>query len=352
LDNLTHTLVGLTLVRAGLGRRTPGSMTVALIASNAPDLDIVTAITGGAVPYLAAHRGPTHGIIGVLLLALGSAALVWLGQRVGRGLVDKERRGSPAMLAGVGLAGTVLHVLMDLPTSYGTRVLSPFSDTWYAVDWLPIIDVYLWALLAAGLVAARLRPDARTAIARSVLALAVLFYAGRAFAHQRALAVAATTRADGVNAPCASAPVLTRHPSRIDAGAVRPGTCIEAAALPTFLSPFTWQVIRQYPEGYELREVSVLAPGASDRLWVPTEADRWISAAERTRTAQVFLNFSRMPAERSTVLPDGAHQVRLIDVRFVGGPFQFRRDPEMRPPFVATIVLAPSGKVLGERLGQ
>jgi membrane-bound metal-dependent hydrolase YbcI (DUF457 family) len=352
LDNLTHTLVGLTLVRAGLGQRTPGAMTVMLIASNAPDLDIAAAITGGAVPYLAAHRGPTHGVVGIFLLALGAAMLVWLGQRLGRGLVVKELRGSVGVLLGVGLAGTVLHVLMDLPTSYGTRVLSPFSETWYAFDWVPIVDIYLWALLIAGVIAMRLRPGARMAIARSVLLLVLAFYAGRALAHQRALAVAATTRADGANAPCASAPELTRHPSRLDSTAVGPGNCVEAAALPTFLSPLTWQGIREYREGYELRQISVLGTGGGDRLWVPNEADKWISAAERSTTAQIFLNFSRMPARRSTTLPDGTHQVRLVDVRFVGGPFQFRRDPEMRPPFVVTIVLAPTGKLLAERLGQ
>ena len=40
-------------------------------------------------------------------------------------------------------------MLMDLPTSYGTRVLSPFDTTWFAFDWLPIIDIYVWAMLAA-----------------------------------------------------------------------------------------------------------------------------------------------------------------------------------------------------------
>jgi hypothetical protein len=39
-------------------------------------------------------------------------------------------------------------------------------------------------------------------------------------------------------------------------------------------------------------------------------------------------------------------------VRFVGGPFQFRPEPQMRPPFVATVILGPNGRVLGERLGM
>jgi membrane-bound metal-dependent hydrolase YbcI (DUF457 family) len=352
LDNITHTLAGLTLVRAGLGRRTPGAMAAMIVASNAPDLDIVSAITGGAVPYLEAHRGPTHGVLGILVLAVATAVVVAIVQRIGPGMMDRDRRGSLKSLTWIALAGTVLHVLMDLPTSYGTRILSPFSDTWFAVDWLPIVDIYLWGLLIAGVAATRRWPNAAVAIARTVLVLAVLFYGGRAYAHHRALDRAAAMRAGGVAEPCETAPVLTRHPAPFETRANQPGRCLQAAALPTFLSPLRWQLIRQYPEGYELRQISLAGLNDSDRLWVANEADAWISAAERTRTAQVFLKFSRMPARRSIALPDGGHQVRLIDVRFVGGPFQFRRDPEMRPPFVATIVLAPSGKLLAERLGQ
>jgi membrane-bound metal-dependent hydrolase YbcI (DUF457 family) len=352
LDNLTHTLVGLTLVRAGLGKRTSGALPAMIIASNAPDLDIVTAITGGAVSYLDAHRGPTHGILGMLLLAIGTAIVVALGQRIGSGMMDPEQRGSLKSLMWVALAGTVLHVLMDLPTSYGTRILSPFSETWFAFDWLPIVDVYLWGLLIGGIAATRRWPTTGVAIARTVLALAVLFYGGRAYAHHHALARATTARADGTRESCVTAPTLTRHPAALETALVQPGQCLQAAALPTFLSPLRWQLIRQYREGYELRQLSFPGLADDDRLWVANESDQWISAAERTTTAQVFLRFSRMPARRSTVLRDGSHQVRLIDVRFVGGPFQFRRDPEMRPPFVTTIVLSPDGKVLAERLGQ
>jgi membrane-bound metal-dependent hydrolase YbcI (DUF457 family) len=352
LDNLTHTLVGLTLVRAGLGRRTPGALAAMIVASNAPDLDIVTAMTGGAVPYLDAHRGATHGVLGVLLLAVGTAIVVTIVQRIGPGMMDPERRGSPRSLMWIALAGTVLHVLMDLPTSYGTRILSPFSETWFAFDWLPIVDIYLWALLIGGVAATRRWSNARVALARAVLALMVLFYAGRAYAHQRALSHAAALRADRVAEPCETAPTLTRHPAPFEGAPAPPGRCLQAAALPTFLSPLRWQLIRQYPAGYELRQLSLAGLDDFDRLWVADESDPWISAAEKTTTAQVFLRFSRMPARRSIVLPDGSHQVRLIDVRFVGGPFQFRRDPEMRPPFVATIVLAPSGKLIAERLGQ
>ena len=351
MDNITHTLVGLTLVRAGVGRRTAGAMTAMLLASNAPDLDIVSAITGGAVPYLAMHRGPTHGVLGIVALALVSALVAW-------SVPVLRRRPLPAWrtlgaLVGVAMCGSVLHVLMDLPTSYGVRLFFPFDPTWYALDWMPIVDVYVWALLGAGLVVAWVGPERRVQAARVVLAAIVCFYGVRAAAQSRALAIAASTTADGTATPCANAPVLSRHPGLLEAHAAGPGACLQAAALPTFFSPFTWQLVRQQANGYELRTLSLLDSGrpALDRRWIPTESDAWVAAARRTTTGRVFLNFSRMPATRSVVQPDGSHRVRLLDVRFIGGPFQFNDDPEMRPPFVATVVVSPAGTILREGLG-
>ena len=68
MDNLTHTLFALTLARTALGRAGRGTTAALVIASNAPDLDIVTT-AGGAVSYLRWHRGPTHGPLGLLVSA-------------------------------------------------------------------------------------------------------------------------------------------------------------------------------------------------------------------------------------------------------------------------------------------
>src|SRR5260370_16519 len=48
-----------------------------------------------------------------------------------------------AMLVGVSMIGVALHVLLDFPTSYGSRPLSPFDWHWFALDWMPIVDIYL-----------------------------------------------------------------------------------------------------------------------------------------------------------------------------------------------------------------
>jgi len=122
-------LFGLTLGRTALGRAGRGTTATLLLASNAPDIDIVTT-AGGALKYLEWHRGPTHGPIGVLGLGLATAALVWGGRRIW----DKRSTDAPAsflMLWGVAIVGVICHVLMDLPTSYGIRLLSPFNRHWF-----------------------------------------------------------------------------------------------------------------------------------------------------------------------------------------------------------------------------
>jgi hypothetical protein len=250
------------------------------------------------------------------------------------------------------VAGTALHVAMDLPTVYGVRLLSPFADTWYSLDWLPIIDLYVWALLTFGFAAAWRRPAARTLIARIALAAIVGFYGVRGVAHEVALSAAASTRADGATSPCANAPTLTRHPTMFEAAFAGPGGCLQAAALPSFLSPFEWRLIRQQSDGYEVRDV-VLGRGTLAQIFVPSHNDAWVARARRAATARIFFGFSRFPATRSAALPDGAWRVRAIDMRFLGPPPRgLEPDPQVRPPFVMTIEIAPDGAVRSERLGN
>src|SRR3977135_4054510 len=78
MDNVTHTLFALTLARTPLGRAGRGTTAALVIASNVPDLDIVGAARGG-ISYLAWHRGPTHGPLGIVGLGVATAGLVWIG---------------------------------------------------------------------------------------------------------------------------------------------------------------------------------------------------------------------------------------------------------------------------------
>lgn len=354
MDNLTHSLVGYALARAGVGRSVPAPVATLVLASNAPDVDIVTVLTGGGVGYLDAHRGATHGPLGCLLLGAlvaggVAAAHAWLAWRRGERL---ERPWATLLrLWGVAVLGVAIHVLMDVPTSYGTRLLSPFAGTWYALDWMPIIDIYLWAVLAGGAVWMHVRPAAARRVALAVLALTAVDYAARGAIHQAALAEAAATTADGRPSPCASHPTFVVHPTVIESPLAGPEACIQAAALPTFLSPLTWRAVRHYPGGYELSERTLGREGAAPSVWIPSEAGPLVARARATPTARVFLDFSRFPAARVVQTDPEAVVVRMVDVRFLGNPMRWDQDARARTPFVLTVALDRSGRVLRERLG-
>ena len=178
------------------------------------------------------------------------------------------------MLWAVSMIGVLCHVLMDLPTSYGTRPLSPFSWTWFAEDWMPIVDIYLLAILGGGLWfgarrAATTRPDApapaqcgdradldgdelrrprrRASRSRSVDPPEV-------FGHRLPRVVRRSRFGPKVGArPLAPVPCGRRRETR------RRARClVEIAAMPDFISPFRWRLIAQLSNGYEVRDLDLL----------------------------------------------------------------------------------------------
>ncbi len=375
MDNLTHTLFGLTLARTPLGRAGRGTTAALLIASNAPDIDIVTIATG-PVNYLKWHRGPTHGPLGIVGFAAITAAVVWLGRRIydrrtaarNRSTVpDHDDNASFPMLVAVSIIGAVLHVLMDLPTSYGIRFLSPFNWQWFGIDLMPIIDVYLLAALVAGIVFGQQSPAARRRNASIVLTLMAVNYGARAVSHHAALSMLPRLFGPTLPQPCdpeadSGSPIAVWPRATAGAPAAGRRCLIEAAAMPSFTSPFRWRVILKLSNAYELRDLDLLdarwrddddEPGAPWRTSV-RYPDVWtatVTQAAGTHLGQVFLGFSRFPAARLSTDPHGVTTVRWTDVRFVAGVVSL--EPRPGPDiFTAVVRIGTDGRVLQERLGR
>lgn len=147
MDNLTHSLVGLAAAKAGLERLSPGATALCVVAANAPDGDIITLFVGGRWLYLYHHRGITHSVIGVLIIALVLPLLFYFVDRIQarlRGRIPNVRL-SGLVLTSVIVSAT--HPLMDWANNYGIRPWLPWSSQWYYGDILFIVDPYLWLLL-------------------------------------------------------------------------------------------------------------------------------------------------------------------------------------------------------------
>jgi inner membrane protein len=108
-----------------------------------PDVDYFF-IFWDRLAFIRYHRGFTHSLVALPLFALAGALL---GRYLGG-----PRWFKPLFI--MGLAVVASHLLLDLATSYGTQLFSPFSRRRLSLDWIFIIDPYFTALLLAGAIAA------------------------------------------------------------------------------------------------------------------------------------------------------------------------------------------------------
>ena len=134
-------------------------------------------------------------------------------------------------------------------------------------------------------------------------------------------------------------------------------------AMPSFTSPFTWRIIAQMSNAYEIHDINLLDQRYRDpesnadvpwrltlrypNVWTPT-----VQQAATTHLGQVFLGFSRFPAARNAVDSHGMTTVRWTDMRFAGGPFALDQPGPRVNPFTATVRIGANGQVLGEALGR
>jgi membrane-bound metal-dependent hydrolase YbcI (DUF457 family) len=341
VDNITHSLFALTLANAGLRRMGRGSTAALVIASNIPDIEVLTALTGGRVGYLAAHRGPTHGPLG-LALALATAAVVWLVQRAsGR----RTPSASLSALIGVCTIGVLGHIGLDFATSYGTRVLSPLRNTWYGVDWMPIVDVYLWVVLTACVAAGIVRPALRRHLAFAALTIMAGDYALRAGAHAVALRQAISMQAQAVPESIARVERVFHYRNAEDPAAL-------PAALPSWVSPFRWRVVMRVPGGFEVRDIDLIRRGdGGDVVAFPDEHGALVARAAAARLARVFLDFSRFPAAEAITHRNGDVTVHWYDLRFAERPTGPADGRQHTSPFGVWVRLSPTGSIVGQGLG-
>jgi len=148
VDNLTHTLTGVLLGRAGLKRLTRRATAALVISSNLPDIDSFVAPLWGE-PSIVAHRGFTHGLGGLVTLPFVTAAIILIWERLRPSKNQPPVRILPLLL--VALVGGIGHSLLDWLTSYGTRLLEPLSHEWFYGDAWFIVDPWIWLALIIGL---------------------------------------------------------------------------------------------------------------------------------------------------------------------------------------------------------
>jgi inner membrane protein len=169
MDILTQGILGAAIAEAGwrkdLGR---GAIFAGILFGLVPDFDVISGLWGEWTSMVH-HRGFTHSIFFAPLMAAPAGYLFW---RI------NKRRGEATAWMHMLFWVLLTHPLLDVFTSYGTQLLTPVSDTRFALDGVSIIDpLYTFPLIGA-LIVARLwqdKPDRGRRAAQVMLTLTTLY---------------------------------------------------------------------------------------------------------------------------------------------------------------------------------
>jgi inner membrane protein len=276
--NSTHTLVGLAIARTRTDEWDRHSAVTAVIASNLPDIEIVTALAGTPA-YIEHHRGITHSLVGIPILAVLLAALAYTFSR--------NFWKTFALI----LVTMATHPLLDYANNYGWRPFLPFDGTWYYGDILYIFDPFIDMILVLGLLGGGILANRRKFLAWMSLVLVIAYIGVRIELHEMAKSKMAE---------------FVAHDPTADKWAV----------LPQMLSPFTWDGIVQTKTQLVRLNLNVREGAGRETARVERGVSTEIvRQAANAKSADVLLRFARFPAVRVEANRFG-YGVTFFDFRF------------------------------------
>jgi inner membrane protein len=256
---------------------------------------------GGPPAFLRGHRTITHSLVGTVAIIAAVAAVSWLiGSKHAKFAVEIF----PALE--ICTVGAGAHLLLDLLNGYGVKLFWPFSPKWYSWDLAYPVDSWILFFLLAGLLVPELfrlvleeigsKPKHRGRQRGAIFGLVcvVLVIGGRAFAHQRAIAL-------------------------LDSRDYRGQTPLAVAAFPRPSNPLLWSGVVETDNAVINLEVPLgfgrsFDPEMADVHFKPQSSETLKNAVASAAAVQ-FLNFARFPL--ASVQPEGdGFQVRLRDMRF------------------------------------
>lgn len=371
MDTVTHGIVGALLGKAFFADRHAtefGGAEAARIATYTAtlssvfsDMDVIAGpLTRNDFAVIEIHRGVTHSLLCLPVWAAGIAALaLWYARRRGVSSFTWSRLW---LIAAIGLGS---HLLLDLVTSFGTMIWSPWSRTRAAWDTVFIIDLAVTAIALLPQLLTRVYRKREGSLLRAVRLWAVSSAAfflfalvsqavGFALARWSLLAVPAVLAVlcfapargwglsigragwcrTGVYALafylllCAGAHHLALR--RVAGFAEARGMNVaQIAALPLPPSMAHWDALVRTPEGVWEARINLFKKNPVEfHFYVDAAPNGYLDAARKLPRVQAYLEFARFPLYRFR--EDGGRPVvEISDLRFFArgsrpAPFTYR----------------------------
>jgi inner membrane protein len=339
LEPLTHFLTGACISRAGLNRKTALATSTLVLSAEAPDIDVLASLHGRIFGF-AHHRGITHTLLGVLMMAAVVLGVVWLLYKYALWRRKKNFDEPPrwGLLFSFACLGGLSHILLDFTNNYGVRPFDPFFHKWYSWDIVFIVEpvILLFLILALvtpwflGLIHSEIgmrRKGPRGRVAAIVALSGIVFvWLVRDFEHRRAVAALQARIYDGA------------EPIRV-------------SAFPTYINPFSWGGVVETRDFFQTMRVDSLAPeidpdNRAQTFYKPEETPVTL-AAKKSYLGRVYLDWAQYPMLETEKLepPYEGYLVRFYDLRFL-----FPERPGRRP-LSSFVVLDRNLNVVAERMG-
>jgi membrane-bound metal-dependent hydrolase YbcI (DUF457 family) len=383
MDTITHGIVGALVGKAFFAGRDAAAgsadthtesaptaraaILACTLGSVFPDIDMIAGpIARNPLAIMEWHRNITHSLV---MLPVWAVLLAGVSLPLARRLRWKPP--SFAKLVGIYAVGLATHVFLDVATSFGTMLWSPWNYSRVAWDWLFILDLTFTSIALVPQLAAWCyrRPRGfgwRSGAVSGVLAAGVFgAYALAARAGYRFpiwYVVAATAAVAavmflpaiegigfrwrrtswcraGLLAICAyvafAAVAHRRALAYVEEFAASRDLRVEnLAALPLPPTLTHWAGLVRTPEGV-WRTTFQIPGGKLERteLYGDAEANHYVTEAKQLRDVQVYLWFARFPVFRVSHSGDGHTHVDIRDVKFFrdrsGEPPRIQRPTEM-----------------------
>lgn len=314
MDTLTHGLLGVALAALPLPRRleAPGAVSLraavlaSVLAAELPDLDYLLPAKDAVLHTLSAHRGYSHSLLAAPAVALVATLLTKALFR---------RAAFMALYVRALISVPLAHLLPDLWTGWGTRLLLPLSEQRLALDWTMVVDpVFTGPLLIGALWAAFKHEQFRRAM--GLAAAASLLYV--------ALRIG-----------------LSMHLTREVAQAYPRAAGVHV--FPELLSVTRWRYVARFDADYAAGTVALgEAPvEAARHRALPTGP--MADGLRRVPTVREALSWARFPVVSTMPLDASVRRVTIADLRYhLGG----------EPTLSFVIDVGPDGAVKNARLDR
>ncbi len=331
MDNLTHSLVGLTIAKSGLERLSPYATIVCVASANAADADVASGLFGDRWTLLQHHRGITHSIVGTIVIGFLIPTLALAIERGASAIAKRKSRIHFRGLVLASMLAAATHPILDWTNNYGVRPFLPWSRRWLYGDLVFIADPYIWLIL--GVPAFLLTSDSKLkTVAWATLAIcitAILAVVGRSSNSDigslrmalviwtvgaigaALLRLSGTQRRFGSKLAMVALLALTGYwgslslMHRLAAAqgrsiaehATAGERLIRVAVMPTAASPRRWQAVAETDRAmYRFMFHVGQANADMARYSKPDDqAEALVTIAEKDRRARTLLDFARFP---------------------------------------------------------